>query len=138
MKKKRILLVDDDADNLEMSAVILGDQYDAWACESTEEALRVVEEFRPDLLVLDVRMHPSDGVQCLEAIRAMPGYDNIPAIALTALAGDEEKAALLKARFQEIVTKPILYLASFMIAIDRVLEASLPSQSEMSRESSAA
>ena len=138
MKKKRILLVDDDADNLEMSAVILGDQYDARACASTEEALRVVEEFRPDLLVLDVRMHPSDGVQCLEAIRAMPGYDNIPAIALTALAGDEEKAALLKARFQEIVTKPILDLASFMIAIDRVLEASLPSQSEMSRESSAA
>jgi CheY-like chemotaxis protein len=137
MKKKRILVVDDDADNLELSAVILGEQYDVRACASAEEALRVVEEFRPDLLVLDVRMHPSDGVQCLEAIRAMPGYDNIPAIALTALARDEEKAALLKARFQDILTKPILDLASFMMAIDRVLEASLPSQCQ-TRESSAA
>jgi len=132
MKRKRILLVDDHLDHLELLAVILGEQYDARTCASAEEARRVVEEFRPDLLVLDVRMHPIDGVQCLEAIRAMPGYDNIPAIALTALARGVEKAALLKAGFQDIFTKPILDQASFMIAIDRVLEASLPSQSQMS------
>jgi CheY-like chemotaxis protein len=132
MKRKRILLVDDYVDHLELLAVILGEQYDARACASAEEAHRVVEEFRPDLLVLDVRMHPIDGVQCLEAIRAMPGYDNIPAIALTALARDVEKAALLKAGFQDILTKPILDQASFMIAIDGVLEASLPSQSQLS------
>jgi CheY-like chemotaxis protein len=132
MRRKRILLVDDHLDHLELLAVILGEQYDARACASAEEAHRVLEEFGPDLLVLDVRMHPIDGLQCLEAIRAMPGYDHIPAIALTALARDVEKAALLKAGFQEILTKPILDEASFMTAIEGVLEASLPSQSQIS------
>ena|SRR5690242_8054272 len=130
MNKKRILLIDDHVDNLEMLAVLLAEQYDVRAFASAEEALRLVEEFRPDLLILDVRMHPIDGVQCLEAVRAMPGYDNIPAIALTALARDVEKAALLKAGFQNIVIKPILDHAGFMIAIDAVLEASVSPQSQ--------
>ncbi len=121
MERKRLLLVDDHVDNLELLTVLLSGDYIVQSYPSAAEALRVVEAFKPDLLVLDVCMQPIDGVECLHAARAMPECSTIPAIALTALARDVDKAALLKAGFQEIVTKPILDQTSFITTIDRLV-----------------
>jgi CheY-like chemotaxis protein len=70
--------------------------------------LTALEAAKPDLLLLDIGMTPIDGLQCLKAIRAMPGYGSIPAIALTAYARDAERKAFLAAGFQAVVTKPII------------------------------
>ena len=104
----RLLLVDDNRDNLEILTVILGERYAVAGCGSAGEALEILETFRPDLVVLDIRMTPVDGLQCLAEIRARPGYSDIPAIALTALARDVEKRRFLAGGFQAVVTKPIL------------------------------
>jgi CheY-like chemotaxis protein len=72
--------------------------------------------------VLDIGMAPIDGVQCLQAIRARPGYARIPAIALTAFARDVERNAFLEAGFQAVVTKPILDHRAFLAAIEGLLE----------------
>ena len=121
MKRKRILLADDHADNLEWLTVALSDKYQVSGCASGEEALRSLEQVKPDLLVLDVRMGPLDGVQCLEAIRGRPGYADIPAVALTALAGEVAKAELLAAGFQAVVEKPILDERDLHDTIDSLL-----------------
>jgi CheY-like chemotaxis protein len=128
MERKRILLVDDHVDNLELLTIMLGDEYDVLADESAEDALRVVEEFNPDLLVLDVRMHPMNGVQCLNAIRAKPERSSIPAIALTALAREVDKAALFAAGFQAIVTKPLVDQEALQRAIHELLGSCSPTQ----------
>ena len=108
MKTARLLLVDDNQDNLEILTVILGEKYHVLSYACAQEALTALEAAKPDLVLLDIGMSPVDGLQCLEAIRGMPGYGSIPAIALTAYARDVEREAFLTAGFQAVVTKPIL------------------------------
>jgi len=140
MKRKRILVAEDHADNLEWLTVALSDKYDVSGCASGGEALRRLEQVKPDLLVLDVRMAPIDGVQCLEAIRGTPGYADIPAVALTALAGEVTKAELLAAGFQAVVEKPILDERELDDAIDSLLLPAIYKKNERALfgESSAA
>ena len=66
-------------------------------------------------------MGPIDGIQCLEAIRGRSGYADIPAVALTALAGEVTRAELLAAGFQAVVEKPILDEHELHDAIDSLL-----------------
>jgi CheY-like chemotaxis protein len=108
MKTAWLLLVDDNQDNLEVLTVILSEKYHVLSYTCAQEALTALAATKPDLVLLDIGMSPVDGLQCLKAIRAMPGYGSIPAIALTAYARDVERKAFLTAGFQAVVTKPIL------------------------------
>jgi CheY-like chemotaxis protein len=123
MKMARLLLVDDNRDNLEILTVMLGTRYHVAGCGSAAEALTLLDTFRPDVLVLDIRMTPVDGVQCLEAIRAVAGYARTPAIALTAFAREVEQQAFRAAGFQAVVTKPIIDYGQLEGVIDGVLES---------------
>ena len=126
MRTTRLLLVDDNRDNLEVLTVLLSAKYSVASCGSADEALGVLEEVTPDLLVLDIRMAPVDGLQCLAAIRGVPGYGRIPAIALTAFARDIEREAFLAAGFQAVVTKPILDHRQLEALIDALTSAGNP------------
>jgi CheY-like chemotaxis protein len=127
MKTARLLLVDDDQDNLEILTVILSQTYHVLSYACAEEALTALEAAKPDLLLLDIGMTPVDGLQCLTAIRARPGYGSIPAIALTAYARDAERKAFLASGFQAVVTKPILDHQQLFVEITRSLtSASAP------------
>jgi CheY-like chemotaxis protein len=108
MTAARVLLVDDNEDNLEILAVILRESYEVLSYACAQEALTALEAVKPDLLLLDIGMAPIDGLQCLKATRALPGYGSIPAIALTAYARDTDRKAFLAAGFQAVVTKPII------------------------------
>jgi CheY-like chemotaxis protein len=121
MKTARLLLVDDNQDNLDILTVILAERYQVLSYACAREALTALETTKPDLLVLDIGMTPVDGVECLKAIRAMPGYASIPAVALTAFARDAERKAFLAAGFQAVVTKPIADHDKFFKEIARSL-----------------
>jgi CheY-like chemotaxis protein len=120
----RLMLVDDDPDGLDLFALLLSRRYRVFPYRSSSEALDGLAVAAPDLLVLDIGLGPANGVQCLHAIRAVPGYGTIPAIALTGYARDTERKAFLDAGFQIVVTKPVLDHAAFLETID----AWLPSQ----------
>lgn len=119
----RLLLVDDHEDTLELLTVMLGEKYRVWSFGSAAEALRALEAVQPDLLVLDIGMAPVDGVQCLEAIRTIPAYAGLPAIALTAFAREVEQKVFLGGGFQAVVTKPILDYQRLFALIDTLLES---------------
>lgn len=122
-RKARLLVVDDNADILEMLTVLLSDKYSIASCGSAEEALTTLEASSPDILMLDIRMSPVDGLQCLEAIRAVPGHARTPAIALTAFARDAERQVFLAGGFQAVIVKPILDLGELERIIDTLLDA---------------
>jgi CheY-like chemotaxis protein len=128
MDNKRIIIVDDHVDSLELMEIMLGDDYDVFTYASAAEALKVVQEVKPALLMLDVCMYPIDGIECLKAIRATEGNQLIPAIALTALARDIDKQTLLAAGFQAIVTKPLLDLDALRSSLEGLLR--IPSQDD--------
>jgi len=123
MKTKRLLLVDDHEDSLAMLTVILSERYVVCDCSSAAEALVNLDSFKPDLLVLDIAMSPVDGIQCLNVIRRKSRYRRIPAIALTALARDDEKQAFLSAGFHAVIAKPILDYLHLQQMIDALLES---------------
>ena len=118
----RLLLVEDDPDNLTVMTMMLSEKYDVSSHGSSEEALEAVVAFKPDVLVLDVRMSPVDGVECLRSIRNISGYGSTPAVALTSFARAVERHVFLAAGFQAVVTKPILEPEKLEAVIDSLLE----------------
>lgn len=79
----------------------------------------------PDLLLVDVRMSPMNGLDFLRQVRFLDGFFRIPAIAITALAYEAEKQACLEAGFRGVVTKPIdlLQLEATVATLLRLSEA---------------
>jgi CheY-like chemotaxis protein len=126
MTRARVVLVENDPDSLEVFSILLGEKYAVCGYASAVEALQAIEAAKPDVLVLDIGMHPIDGMQCLEAIRATPGYSDIPAVALTGFARDVERQSFLDGGFQAVVVKPMLDSGELMAAIDRLVNSRGP------------
>ena len=122
MTPGRLLLVEDHPDNLVVLKLLLSDRYQVLGFVSADDALTSLDSFKPDLLILDVAMAPIDGMQCLHMMRARPGFDGVPAIALTALAREVEKQTFLAAGFQAVVTKPVLDVRHLEATIDSLLK----------------
>ncbi|HEY9597146.1 MAG TPA: PAS domain S-box protein, partial [Cyanophyceae cyanobacterium] len=105
-----ILVVDDDNDTRDLLIFTL-EQYDAQvtATNSAEAALKALESVTPDILLSDIGMPETDGYMLIREIRKMskPDVREIPAIALTAYAGETDRQQILKAGFQQHITKPV-------------------------------
>ena len=104
-----------------MLTLSLGEKYNVLGCQSAAEALAALQTSRPHVLLLDIGMSPVDGVECLNAIRAIPGYADTPAIALTAFARDSDRQEFLAAGFQAVAVKPILDQCELEALIDALL-----------------
>jgi PAS domain S-box-containing protein len=106
----RILVVDDDCDTLELQALVLEQSgADVKAVASGAEALQVLEQFVPDLLVSDIGMAGMDGYMLIQQVRSRSPDrgGTIRAIALTAYAGDFDRHRAIESGFEAHVTKPV-------------------------------
>jgi PAS domain S-box-containing protein len=105
----RILLVDDDADSCNVMARLLN-QIGAVITIATNvnDALEQLEHSNPQILVSDIGMPDRDGYDLIREVRARGhSFQNLPAIALTALAGSQDRRRALLAGYQVHLTKPI-------------------------------
>jgi signal transduction histidine kinase len=106
----RLLVVDDDVDSRDLIEAILAEQGATVAsASSARDALRLLEECRPDVLLSDIGMPDMNGYTLLRTIRAMPSErgGKTPAIALTAYARPSDGEQALAAGFHAHVMKPI-------------------------------
>ena len=105
-----VLVVDDEADAREWLTVVL-EQCGAvvTAVASAREALGALELGRPDILVSDIGMPGEDGYSLIEKVRALDARHGrrIPAVALTAYAGPEDRQRALSAGYELHVPKPV-------------------------------
>jgi len=86
MEKKKILLVDDDADFTEAVKLLLESRsYDVTAANDGKEGLKKVQTEEPNLIILDVMMPEMDGYQVCAKLKADPKYRQIPILLLTAV-----------------------------------------------------
>jgi CheY-like chemotaxis protein len=104
----RILYVDDDASMRELVRAALAGQTDfsVVTCTSGFEALIIVGQQRPDLILLDVAMPRLDGVQTLECLRAMAIGHHIPVVFLAAGLSPLESRRLHAAGAAEVIALP--------------------------------
>jgi PAS domain S-box-containing protein len=105
-----VLAVDDDHDALTMVREILettGAQ--VTTAESADEAIRIIEQSQPDVLLADVGLPKTSGFQLVARLRqsANPRIRDVPAAALTAYARSEDRANALRSGFQLHLAKPI-------------------------------
>lgn len=106
----RVLAVDDDPDARELLTVLLT-QYGAevLAVTSATEVLASLESFQPDILISDIGMPEVDGYSLIQGVRALPTEKGgqIPAIALTAYAREDDYQRAITSGYQRHVTKPL-------------------------------
>lgn len=108
MAGESILIVDDNVINLKLAKVLLiKEGYEIRTAGAAEEALKVLQEFKPRLILMDLQLPGMDGLTLTRQLKADPVTQNILVVALTAYAmkGDEEKAKA--AGCDGYITKPI-------------------------------
>lgn len=122
LKGRRLLVVDDEPSTRVMLATVLqrfGGEVRTAA--SAVEALAVIDEFDPHLLVSDLAMPGTDGLALIARVRAHRDAVRLPAIALTALGRPEDRERSLAHGFQDFLAKPIEPDA-LLLAIQRTLD----------------
>ncbi len=106
----RVLVVDDETDTRNFLSFMF-EEYGAFATAvgSVDEALVVLEQAKPDILVSDIGMSEQDGYTLIRKLRSLEPEKGgcIPAIALTAYTREEDRLEALRAGFQQHLSKPI-------------------------------
>src|SRR5438128_6009709 len=102
----KILIVDDNATNIAILEELLSDHYKLHSARSGEEALAALEEFRPDLILLDIMMPGIDGYETCRRIRANPARKNVKVIMVSAKAMVSERLKGYEAGADDYITKP--------------------------------
>jgi CheY-like chemotaxis protein/two-component sensor histidine kinase len=106
----RVLVVDDEPGAREVAAVILAQAHaEVRTAASAQEALQVMDQWEPDVLVADIGMPEVDGYEFIRRVRARGphGGGAVPAAALTAYARTQDRMRVLSEGYQTHVPKPI-------------------------------
>jgi two-component system response regulator VicR len=105
---KKILVVDDEPDILELIKDILKSKYEVYTAKNVKEAVSTLEKVKIDLIILDIMMPQIDGWDFLWMIRGSEKYREIPVIIVTARADAEDKLIGLKEGVKDYIVKPFL------------------------------
>ncbi len=101
---KRILVVDDDEMNLKRTKMILSKCYSVLLAESGEEALKILDSEKVDLILLDIAMPKMNGIETFEHIKNRP--DEIPVIFLTASGYEDDVLSAINLGAVNYLKKP--------------------------------
>ncbi|WP_242395706.1 chemotaxis protein CheB [Anaeromyxobacter oryzisoli] len=130
IKGVRVLLVEDDDDTRETYAAMLGELgAEVRAVPSAAAGLAALETYLPNVILSDIAMPGEDGFSFIQKVRRLtPEHGGrVPAAALTALAGDEDRERAVQSGFQLHVAKPVD--AARLATIVSVLNDWRPSES---------
>jgi len=108
MAGEPILIVDDNPINLKLARVLLTNEgYEVKTAPDAEEALKIIETFKPRLILMDIQLPGMDGLELTRQLKSSAETKDILVLALTAYAmkGDDEKAKA--AGCDGYITKPI-------------------------------
>src|SRR5438067_7984937 len=103
-----ILVVDDVPDNSDILQMRLESQgYEVIAAADGEQAVAIVRERLPDLVLMDIMMPKLDGIAAMKQLKADPGLPFIPVILVTARADTKDVIAGIEAGGDDYLTKPV-------------------------------
>lgn len=106
--KATILYVEDNPDNRTLvRRILLSEDYAMLEAVNAFDALNILKDNRPDLILMDINMPDMDGYTLTAKIRALPSFERIPILAVTAnvMRGDKEKT--LEAGCDGYIQKPL-------------------------------
>jgi DNA-binding response OmpR family regulator len=107
-RRPRILIADDNAQGVELLEAYLGEsEYETRTASDGEQALRLVEEWRPDLVLLDIMRPKISGFVVCKRLRSNPATRPIAVLMVTALDQSSDVERAVEAGTDDFLTKPI-------------------------------
>lgn len=120
--RKRILIIDDCAGlRRSLTRFMCAGGFEAQACADGESGLEGLVRFKPDLVILDLRLPGMAGWEVLKEIREDPETGNLPVILLTAVKDDESRVLGLRSGADDYVVKPF-HALELMARVERMLD----------------
>jgi CheY-like chemotaxis protein len=112
-KRAKILLVDDDADFVEATKIVLESKpYEVIVASNGDEGLRKARQEKPDLILLDIIMPVKDGFTAAEQLKKDPQLSQIPTLMLTGFAAKGTETSIPVSRgftleTEDYIDKPV-------------------------------
>ena len=105
---KRILLVDDEPDIRSIACLSLEavGGYSIKSCSNGDEAIEIVKDYTPELILLDVMMPGKDGPTVLSDLRQVDSLQKIPIVFLTARVHEQEVQEYMSVGAAGVISKP--------------------------------
>lgn len=106
--QRRVLVADDNIDAAKMLSFLLDlSGFDVRTAADGPDALKVFEEFRPEIVVLDIGMPGMSGYEVATAIRSLPGGKDVLLVAVSGWGQESDRLAAFAAGFDHHLTKPV-------------------------------
>ncbi|MGD9974831.1 MAG: response regulator [Desulfatirhabdiaceae bacterium] len=119
--KYRILIVDDEAFVGELlSEYLSGNGYAVMTAENGEDAIAAYSRFKPDAVILDIRM---PGMSGIDVLKRMKELDNKPAIIMSSAYGDSETINETMAQGADYYLQKPMTLSTLLEMLERILES---------------
>ncbi len=121
---KKVYLVEDNEKNMKLFRAIFQIMPDIKLFEETQGdlGLELIKTGDPDLIILDIQLPVINGIEICTELRAIDKFNNIPIIAVTSFAMKGDKERILKAGFNEYISKPIR-VKEFRTLIDKLINS---------------
>src|SRR5712691_938874 len=123
----RVLLVEDDAVQRErMRGWLEGPQWTVREAENGREALKRIQETKPDVILLDLMMPEMDGFAVVAALQKEAGWQDIPVIVITARDLDANDRERLNSGVKSVLVKDTFRPAELVEGIRRLVHRTVP------------
>jgi len=118
---KTILIVEDNEKNMKLVRDILRHNgHQTVEAATGVDGVRLANEHRPDLILMDIQLPDIDGIEALRRIRGERALDSVPVIAVSASVMPDDQQKIVTSGFDAFVTKPI-NLKQFLATVQRFL-----------------
>jgi DNA-binding response OmpR family regulator len=103
---KKVLIIDDEIENLSLLADMLKGQFEALTAPNGRDGLQIAVQVQPDVILLDINMPEMDGFEVCKRLREQPRTRNIPVIMLTTASSLDSRVKGLDIGADDYITKP--------------------------------
>ena len=106
--KEKILIVEDNPQNMRLIEMTLQAKgYTLFKASNDEEAMDIATTERPDLIIMDIQLSKTSGLEVTRRLRQLPAFSHTPIIALTAYAMKGDKEKFIESGCDAYLSKPI-------------------------------
>ena len=104
--KEKILIVEDNSQNMRMIEMILERDYTVLKAIDGEEAIEIAVREQPRLILMDIQLPGMSGLETTMRLRAIPAFSTTPIIGLTAYAMKGDREAVIQSGCDDYLSKP--------------------------------
>lgn len=106
--KPKIVIADDEADILDLLEYnLVKEGFEVFRAADGEEALRLIQKNKPDIILLDIMMPNMNGIEVCRTIRTYPSFQDVAILFLTARTEEYSEIAGFEVGADDYITKPI-------------------------------